>query len=140
MDRPKVVICGSFRRDTVGLTRLFRELETNGCRELSPLTLDFTDTESEFVTAKHDEGFSITELERFHLRAIREADFVMVYAPEGYIGTSASFELGYATALSIPVFSKTLPSDTMLQTQLSVTGSVFEIVDAISAFPKSLSE
>ncbi len=132
MSRPKVVICGSFRKDPAGLARLFRELETNGCRVLSPLTLDFTDTESEFVTANHDESFSTRELERFHLRAIREADFVILHAPEGYVGTSTSFELGYSTALNIPIFSKTKVTDQMLRTQIKTNGSVFEILDSIS--------
>lgn len=132
MNHPKVVICGSFRKDSAGLSKLFRELETNGCRVLSPLTLDFTDTASEFVTAKNDESYSVRELERYHLRAIHEADFVIVHAPEGYIGTSASFELGYATALGIPLFSKTKPTDQMLSTQLKVTSSVFEVLETIS--------
>jgi hypothetical protein len=132
MSQPKVVICGSFRKDPSGLGRLFRELETNGCRVLSPLTLDFTDTSSGFVTAKNDESFSVKELERFHLRAIREADFIMLHAPEGYAGISASFELGYATALGIPIYSKEVVSDAMLQTQLQTASSVFEVLDAIS--------
>lgn len=129
MSQPKVVICGSFRKDPEGLARLFRELETNGCRILSPLTLDFTDSTSEFVTAQNDASYSIHELERYHLRAIREADFVMLHAPEGYVGISASFELGYANALAIPVFSKLELADHMLQTQVKSCGSVFEILE-----------
>jgi hypothetical protein len=132
VSRPKVVICGSFRKDATGLSKLFRELETTGCRILSPLTLDFTHSETEFVTAQNDENFSIHELERFHLRAILEADFIMVHAPEGYIGTSASFELGYATALAKPIFSKIAVTDQMLQTQVQVADSVFEILETIS--------
>jgi nucleoside 2-deoxyribosyltransferase len=132
LGQPKVVICGSFRKDPAGIRRLFRELETNGCRILSPLTLDFTDTSSEFVTAQNDATYSVQELERFHLRTIKEADFVMLHAPEGYIGTSASFELGYATALGIPVYSKVLPADAMLQTQLKTASSVFEILETIT--------
>ena len=132
MQRPKVVISGSFRKDPGGMARLFRELETNGCRVLSPLTLDFTNTNTEFVTAKNDESYSVSELERYHLRAIREADFIAVHAPEGYVGTSASFELGYAVALGKPIFSQTAPLDPMLKTQLTTIHSVFEILETIS--------
>lgn len=131
MSHPKVVICGSFHKDPSGLARLFRELETNGCRVLSPLTLDFTDQVTEFVTAHNDESFSVKELERFHLRAIHEADFIAVHAPDGYIGTSASFELGYAVALNKPIFSKSAVSDPMLRTQLKNADSVFEILETI---------
>lgn len=132
MPLPKAVICGSFRRDFAGLEKLFRELETNGCRVLSPLTLDFTNMRSGFATSDNDESFSTREIERFHLRAICDADFVVVHAPEGYIGTSASFEIGYATALGVPVFSKHSPADEMLKTQLQITDSVFEILESIS--------
>lgn len=131
MAQPKVVICGSFRRDPAGIARLFRELETNGCRVLSPLTLDFSDTSSDFVTAKNDETFSVRELERFHLRAIREADFVMLHAPGGYVGISTSFELGYAVATGKPVFSKDSLNDVMLQSQFATKSSVFEVLETI---------
>lgn len=132
MPRPKAVICGSFRKDPSGLARLFRELEATGCRILSPVTLEFTNQSDEFVTARNDESFSVRELERFHLRAIKEADFIMLHAPEGYVGVSASFELGYANALHIPVFTKVIPSDPMLATQITKVDSVFEVLESIS--------
>lgn len=128
---PKVVICGSFRKDPAGLGRLFSELETTGCRILSPLTLNFSDDFSKFVVSDNDTGFSVSELERFHLRAIKEADFIMLHAPDGYVGTSASYELGYAAACNIPVFSKHPVNDTMLASQLQRTNSVFEALECL---------
>ncbi len=132
MPRPKAVICGSFRKDPPGLGRMFRELEATGCRVLSPLSIDFADDQSEFVTSAEDDGYSVYELERLHLRAIREADFIMLHSPAGYVGTSASFEIGFAKALGKPVFCNEELSDPMLQTQVKQAASIFEVLETIS--------
>lgn len=128
---PRVVICGSYHRNPAGLRRLFRELEATGCRILSPLSLDF-DASKAVVRADSEADFTVEELEKYHLRAIREADFIMLHAPEGYVGLSAAFELGYAAASGKPVFCKQPPTDDMLASQVRQVGSVFESLEAIS--------
>jgi nucleoside 2-deoxyribosyltransferase len=127
--RPKVVLCGSFHRLPQQLKRLFRELETSGCRVLSPISLDF-DTAA-FVRAEAEADLSVAEIEKFHLRAIRDADFLMLHAPDGHVGTSASYEMGFASALGKPVFVLESPIDDMLTNRVRVVGSVFEILDQL---------
>ncbi|MBP9738662.1 hypothetical protein KBD20_03165 [Candidatus Saccharibacteria bacterium] len=122
----KAVICGTYRRDSSGLKQLFKELETNGVRILSPLSIDFISTLPAVVKTRTDESLPISILELLHLRAIREADFVWLHAPDGYVGISGSFEVGYATAKRIPIFCKERIQDEMLQTQVTVCASVFE--------------
>lgn len=124
--RPRVVICGSYRKDAEGLLRLFQELEATGCRILSPLSLDFANPGEAFVTTTNDQYFSISELERFHLRALREADVIWLHNPDGYVGLSAAYELGYAAALQKKIFAFEPPQDQMLATQTTVVSSVFE--------------
>lgn len=131
MARPKVVLSGSYHRAPDKLARLFRELEISGCRILSPITLGFVDQSEQTVRIKNDAKLSNRELELFHLRAIAESDFVLLHAPDGYVGTSASFELGYAIALNIPCFAFESPSDEMLASQVSLASSVFEIIDSL---------
>lgn len=121
----KVVICGSFRRDSYGLRRVFTQLEECGVRILAPLSLNFIDTAPEIVRTDTDENLDIATLELLHLRAIRDSDFVWLHAPDGYIGLSGSFEVGYCRAKGIPVFSYKLPKDEMLQTQVTVVDSVY---------------
>ena len=128
--RPRVVICGSFRRDAAGLRLLFQELEMTGCRVLSPLSIDFSDTDAGFVRTENERDFSSNELERFHLRALRDADFVWLHAPDGHVGISAAYELGFATALHKPVFSFETPSDEMLASQIQTAKSVFTALRA----------
>ncbi len=127
----KVVISGSYHKDSEGLARSFRELETTGCRILSPLSLNFTNLDTAVVKSSQETDFSTAELEKFHLRAIRDADFIWLHAPAGYVGTSGSFELGYATALGKPVFSNFKLEDAMLQTQVRCVVSVFEALEQL---------
>lgn len=130
--RLKVVICGSYHRDIIGLKSLFKELEITSCRILSPLSIDFVNESESVVKTKSENDFSTHELEKFHLRAIDEADFVWVHVPDGYVGLSTSFEIGYCKAINKPIFSKCLPTDEMLSTQLIRVSSVFEAIETIS--------
>lgn len=130
--RPRVVICGSFHKAPEQLQRLFRELETTGCRVLSPLSLYFTPESVPFVKLKTEDDATFKELESFHLRALREADFIFLHAPEGYIGISAAFEIGYAEALRKPVFCRHEVNDYMLKTRVRVVSSVFEALEIIN--------
>ena len=127
---PKVVICGTYHRDPAGLRRIFRELEATGCRILSPIAINFQNIHDEVVVTSNEMDLSIDELEKFHIRAIREADFIWLHNPEGHIGISASYELGYANAAGIPVFCFNSPNDEMLATRVHVVNSVFEAIEA----------
>ena len=55
---------------------------------------------------------------------MRAADFVWLYAPDGYVGRSASMELGYAHALGLRVFARRLPEDVTLAGLVSRVDSV----------------
>jgi nucleoside 2-deoxyribosyltransferase len=129
--RPKVVICGSFHRDMQGLKRLFRELEQTGCRILSPLSLSFDPSET-VVKSFSESNFSAAELEKYHIRALQESDLVWLHMPDGYVGISCSFELGYAVALNKPVFGFNLPNEEIFKNYINVVNSVFESLDAIA--------
>lgn len=131
--RPRVVICGTYHHDMPLLKRTFRELETAGCRVLSPLSIDFLDTATAIVRTSNDYDLSIDDLEKFHLRALRDADFVWLHCPHGHIGLSAAYELGYSTALRIPTFCFTAPKDEMLATRVYVVSSVFEALEIMRA-------
>jgi nucleoside 2-deoxyribosyltransferase len=127
--RPRVVLCGSYHQAPEQLQRLFRELEATGCRVLSPVTVNFN--AADFQTTPAEADLTPCEIERFHLRTIRDTDFVMLHAPAGYIGLSAAYELGFASALGKPVFALTEPTDTMLMTRVRVVSSVFEALEQL---------
>jgi nucleoside 2-deoxyribosyltransferase len=120
---PRVVLCGTFRRDHEGLLRAYHELLETNCQVLSPHALDFDD--AEFVRDTATQDMSTRMLEDYHLMSIRQADFVWLHAPEGYIGLSAAFEIGYALAHHIPIYTSHTVVDANLSNYIVFVPSVF---------------
>lgn len=121
---PRVVLCGSYTRDREGLFRAYDELVVTGCQVLSPRRMQFDDVA--FVRDTAEQGISPQVIETWHLSAIRQADFVMIYAPDGYVGLSAAMEIGFTTAQKCPVFSRTAPQDIALSGLVKVVPSVYD--------------
>jgi hypothetical protein len=51
-----------------------------------------------------EKGLGPREIEDRFLRAVERSDFLYVYNPEQYIGTSTAFEIGFALGLNVPIF------------------------------------
>jgi hypothetical protein len=79
----------------------FREL---GAHVLSPADPRVVDQIGEFLFVASDRVRSIKMVEDRHLECIRASDFLWLVAPDGYVGQSASMELGYAVAHGVPIF------------------------------------
>lgn len=109
----RAVLCGSFRRDPVGLRETFEALKEH-FQLLAPRSLEFVDPSAPFVRLADEHDESALTVEQRHLEAVSNADFVWLHAPDGYVGLSASMEIGHAHALGIPVFSDAVLSDEML--------------------------
>lgn len=123
---PRAVLCGSYKRDREGLSRAYDELVTTGCQVLSPRRMQFDN--AAFVRDVAEQGIPPQTVEAWHLSAIRQADFVMLYAPDGYVGLSAAMEIGFATAQKCPVFSRTAPQDIALCGLVKVVPSVYDVL------------
>jgi nucleoside 2-deoxyribosyltransferase len=102
-----------------------------GCQILSPHRLDFLDVSAEFVVEKHEFDLSVKEIQNHHLLAIRQADFLWLHLPNGYVGTSTSFEIGYALASKIPMFSNTTPNDETLSHFVTIVPSAYIAIERI---------
>ncbi len=122
---PRAVLCGSYTRDRDGLSRAYDELIATSCQVLSPQRMQFDDDEA-FVRDAAEQGISSQEIEDRHLSAICKADFVMLHAPDGYVGLSAAMEIGFATAQDCPVFSRIAPQDIALRGLVKVVPSVYD--------------
>lgn len=120
----KVVISGTFRRNPDSLQKLYDELLGTSCQVLSPRSIEFDG--DVFVRSKGEKTLPIKTIQDNHLAAIREADFMWLHCPEGYVGLSGAFELGYAYAHGIPVFAFMSPTDSMLGEYTRVCSSVYE--------------
>ena len=123
---PRAVLCGSYTRDRAGLFRVYDELVTTGCQVLSPRRMQFDN--AAFVRDTAEQGISSRAIEDWHLSAIRQANFVMLHAPDGYIGLSAAMEIGFAMAQGCPVFSRTAPQDIALRRLVNVVPSVYDVL------------
>lgn len=126
--RLKAVLIGSYRRDATGLGNAYKELQAAGCEVLSPTGTDFVSEVNGFVFTMADLGDTPGAIEQRHLDCVRTADFVWLHAPEGYVGASASLEIGYAHALGIPVLSAVSPADEAMAAMVHVVQSIDEAV------------
>ena len=126
---PRAVLCGSYNRDREGLWRAYDELVVTGCQVLSPRRMQFDD--AEFVRDTAEQGIPPQAIEEWHLSAIRQANFVMLHAPDGYVGLSAAMEIDFATAQKCPVFSRTAPQDIALRGLVKVVPSVYDVLCAV---------
>lgn len=101
----KVSIVGSFRKSPDELKKLFAFVQDH-YELLSPKSIDWENPNDEFVRVESQpQTMSIAEIESEHLEALTDSDFIILFAPEGYVGSSATYELGFARALGIPVLS-----------------------------------
>lgn len=87
------------------------ELTALGISVQSPTDPRVVDQIDEFIFVASDHLRSVPTVQRLHLAAISRSDFLWLVAPDGYVGLSASLEIGYAAACSVPVFALHAPLD-----------------------------
>ena len=93
----QVVISGSFRKHMNEIIELKQKLEEDGIKVIRPKNTDVVDNPNnpEFIKFKGEENISENELQRQYLYGIDFCDAHIIYNKDGYIGTSALYELFY---------------------------------------------
>ena len=109
------VVSGSFRRHLSEIQQAVAELTDRGVKVLSPADPRVVDEFGDFLFVASDRLRSIHAVESRHLTAIRSADFLWLVDPDGYVGPSASMELGFALAAQTPIFTSSTPNDLTLR-------------------------
>lgn len=120
-------ISGSFRRFLGEITAKAEECRRNGVAILSPRSTVFAGEVNGFVLLEGDTGVP-ADLEKGHLEAIERSDFVYVVNPGGYVGPSATLEVGYAMAKSVPVFCAEPPQEPVVSYFSTVEPDIRTIV------------
>jgi NTP pyrophosphatase (non-canonical NTP hydrolase) len=133
-----VVICGSYRKNPLALAEIYQNFLDLHCRILSPSNVDIQREEHGFVYMRGEETQTPEVLERRHLDAIERADFVWLHAPDGYVGLSASLEIGYANAIGTPVFSASALQDAVLTPLVKVVDGPASLVPAPRHVPPAI--
>lgn len=111
----RIVVSGSFRKHFSGIQETILEFEQLEMCVLSPKLSRVVNPGSEFAILESDDIEDPKTLEQRHLDAIEKADALYLYNPGGYIGASATLELGWAQALGKPVFAKEKAEDFTLK-------------------------
>lgn len=129
----RATLSGSFHKDIEGLQRAYKELACCQCQILSPHRLNFETSSVLFVRDISEKAETNFNLEKHHLLAISQSDFLWVHAPCGYIGISTAMEVGYAAALNIPIFSNSIIEDQTMSMFIKKIDSVFMALETISS-------
>ena len=108
-------VSGSFHRGLDEIQRVVAGLTDLGVIVLSPADPRVVDQFGEFVFVVSDRHRSIRFVQERHLRAIAASAFVWLVAPDGYVGSSAAMEIGFARAYEVPVFTDTASNDLTLR-------------------------
>ena len=110
-----VVISGSFRKHLEGINAVGKAFAAAGIEVLSPKISNVINPGHEFAILESDDTHDPKTLEQRHLDAITKCDALYVFDPEGYLGLSATLEVGWALALGKPIFCKEVAQDFTLK-------------------------
>jgi len=126
-------VSGSFHRHMEAISSAVRELASLSVRVLSPADPRVVAAQGEFLYVASDRIRSVRLVQDRHLDSIRAADFLWLVCPDGYVGQSASMELGYAAAARVPIFATRAPSDLTLREYVTVVPALSEALHRVEA-------
>lgn len=133
-------VSGSFHRFLPDVESAVHELAARGVRVLSPASPKVVDHIGEFLFVASDRVRSIRLVQDRHLDSIEASDFLWLVCPGGYVGQSASMELGFAVANNVPVFSTDVPSDLTLRQYVQKVDSLAHVVRLAGERPRQRPE
>ena len=133
-DGLRATVSGSFRRYMPAIQEAVCSLTEFGVQVLSPADPRVVDQFGDFVFVASDKLRSIGLVQRRHFAAIAASDFVWLVSEDGYVGNSASAEIGYAIAVGVPVYTDQAPSDMTIRQLVRVVGRMDDVsVDILQA-------
>src|SRR5437016_2304483 len=124
-------VSGSFHRHMPAITSAVHELAARGVRVLSPADPRVVAAQGEFLFVASDPVKSVRLVQDRHLESIRAASFLWLVCPDGYVGQSASMEVGFAAAAGVPMFATRPPSDLTLREYVSIVPTLSEALRRI---------
>lgn len=119
----KVTVSGSFHRHLSLISDAIHQFQENGCEVLSPREARIVAEIGDFLFVASDIYRSIRLVENRHLFSIGASDFLWLVAPDGYIGQSASLEIGYAIARNKPIFCERVPPDLTIAEYVNISST-----------------
>ncbi len=126
-------VSGSFHRHMGAISTAVHELASLSIRVLSPADPRIVAQQGEFLFVASDPVRSVRLVQDRHLESIRAADFLWLVCPDGYVGQSASMEIGYAAAVGVPIFATQPPTDLTLRQYVKIVPSLKTAIDIINS-------
>ena len=126
-----VTVSGSFRKHMSAIHSAVTELAEAGIRVLSPADPRIVAAQGEFLFVASDPVRSVRLVQDRHLECIRASDFLWLVCPDGYVGQSASMEVGFAAAVGVPIYATHAPTDLTLRQYVSVVPTIVEAVRVV---------
>lgn len=108
MSQEKVTISGSYRKHFDRLVSAKKDFTTLGAEVLRPHSDSISVADQELVRLEGDPD-DLRAVQEKQLEALRDSDFVYVVNPGGYLGPSATLEVGYAHRAGTPVYASEQP-------------------------------
>lgn len=107
-----VAIIGSFQKYYQEICEVIKILKENNLYVISPSGAKITGKIDDFVIFKTDcSAYTPAEIQMITLEKIMKADAVYVYNPNGYIGKTTSYEIGFCFSRKKPVYFYKPPQD-----------------------------
>ena len=129
-------VSGSFHRHMEAITKAVNELASLSVRVLSPADPRIVAFQGEFLFVASDPVRSVRLVQDRHLESIRAADFLWLVCPDGYVGQSASMEIGYAAAVGVPMFATRAPVDLTLRQYVRIVPTLAAALSTILSLPR----
>jgi hypothetical protein len=128
-------VSGSFHRHMETITAVVHELASLFVHVLSPADPRIVAFQGEFLFVASDPIRSVRLVQDRHLESIRAANFLWLVCPDGYVGQSASMEIGYAVREGVPIYATFAPTDLTLRQYVRIVPSLVHVVRMLSAAP-----
>lgn len=132
-----VTVSGSFHRHMHEIGAAVEELTSLSIRVLSPADPRIVAAQGEFLFVASDPVRSVRLVQDRHLECIRASSFLWLVCPDGYVGQSASMELGFAAAIGIPVYATHIPSDLTLRQYVTIVSSLADAARLAENSPRA---
>lgn len=129
-------VSGSFHRHLHEINLAVQELTLMNVRVLSPADPRVVDSAGEFLFVASDMVRSVKLVQNRHFQCILASDFLWLVEPDGYVGPSASIEVGFAIGREIPIVSIHLPSDLTLRQYVRQVKNMRAAVAEFEQFPR----
>ena len=128
-----VTVSGSFNRHLCQIRAAVEMLARHGACVLSPADPSPVERYGSFLFVASDLRRSVKGTQARHFQAIGRSRFVWLECPDGYVGSSAALEIGYAAACGVPVLSACPPENLTLRPYVEASPSPQAALERIRA-------